>query len=95
ENTKAKTKTKTNDDSDAAEPHSPSKPVTRFVPPTLDEVTAYCQERGNNVDPQSFIDHYQTNGWMRGKNKIKDWKSCIRTWESSAKSGYKQDGNSN
>jgi uncharacterized protein YdaU (DUF1376 family) len=53
----------------------------RFTPPTLSEVIDYCNERGNHVDPQRFINHYSANGWMRGKNKIKDWKACVRTWE--------------
>lgn len=53
----------------------------RFAPPTLKEVTDYCTERGNSVEPQRFLDHYEANGWMRGKNKIKDWKACVRTWE--------------
>lgn len=53
----------------------------RFVPPSLDEVHAYCKERNNRVDPQRFIDHYTSNGWMVGKNKMKDWKAAVRTWE--------------
>lgn len=53
----------------------------RFKPPTVEEVAAYCRERGNNVDPQQFVDHYESNGWMRGKTKIKDWRACVRTWE--------------
>ena len=53
----------------------------RFTPPTLEEVTAYCNERGNNVDPQHFIDYYTSNGWLVGKNKMKDWKAAVRTWE--------------
>ena len=57
------------------------KASQRFTPPTLSEVIAYCNERGNHVDPQRFINHYSANGWMRGKNKIKDWKACVRTWE--------------
>lgn len=52
-----------------------------FVPPTFHQVAEYCCVRANKVDPQSFIDHYEANGWMRGKNKIKDWKACVRTWE--------------
>ena len=43
----------------------------KFVPPTVEEVRAYCQERGNKVDPQAFVDHYTSNGWMVGKNKMK------------------------
>lgn len=53
----------------------------RFVPPTLEEVTAYCKERNNNVDPQHWHDHYSSNGWKVGKNPMKDWKSAVRTWE--------------
>ena len=55
--------------------------ATRFIPPTIDEVTAYCRERNNTVDPERFIDHYTANGWMVGKNKMKDWKASVRTWE--------------
>jgi hypothetical protein len=52
-----------------------------FVPPTLEEVKAYCQERNNNVDAETFIDFYESKGWMVGKNKMKDWKAAVRTWE--------------
>ena len=53
----------------------------RFVPPTLDEVTAYCTERNNAVDPETFIDFYTSKGWMVGKNAMKDWKAAVRGWE--------------
>jgi len=52
-----------------------------FIPPTLEEVTSYCKERNNSVDPQRFIDFYSAKGWMIGKNKMKDWKAAVRTWE--------------
>ena len=52
-----------------------------FIPPALQEVQAYCQERGNKVDAEQFIDFYAAKGWMVGKNKMKDWKACVRTWE--------------
>lgn len=61
---------------------SPSSTRTkRFTPPTVDEVKSYCQERQNCVDPQRFVDYYSSNGWMVGKNKMKDWKAAVRTWE--------------
>ena len=63
---------------DASPPPSRSK---RFIPPTVDEVRDYCQERGNCVDPQRFVDYYSSNGWMVGKTKMKDWKAAVRTWE--------------
>ena len=53
----------------------------RFNPPSLEDVKAYCIERKNNVDPNKFIDYYESNGWMVGKNKMKDWKAAVRTWE--------------
>lgn len=57
----------------------------RFTPPSLEEVRDYCQQRNNSVDPQRFIDHYESNGWKVGRNKMKDWKAAVRTWE---RSGY-------
>lgn len=53
----------------------------RFSPPTLDEVKAYCAERKNNVDAERFVNYYESNGWMVGKSKMKDWKAAVRTWE--------------
>ena len=52
-----------------------------FIPPTLEEVTSYCKERNNSVDPQKWYDFYAAKGWMIGKNKMKDWKAAVRTWE--------------
>lgn len=62
-----------------------NKKKGRFAPPSLKEVSEYCQERDNSVDPEAFINHYEANGWMRGKTKIKDWRACVRTWEKSSK----------
>jgi len=53
----------------------------RFTPPSLQEVTDYCTERKNTVDPELFIDFYTSNGWKTGKNKMSDWKASVRTWE--------------
>ena len=57
------------------------KASQRFTPPTVDEVKAYCTERGNGVDAQRFVDFYTSKGWLVGKNKMKDWKAAVRTWE--------------
>lgn len=56
----------------------------RFSPPSVEEVAAYCRERGTTVDPQRFVDFYESKGWMVGKTPMKDWKACVRTWERSA-----------
>ena len=52
----------------------------RFTPPSLDEVSAYINEKGYNIDPEAFIDFYASKGWMVGKNKMKDWKAAVGTW---------------
>jgi len=59
--------------------------IGRFAPPTLPEVEAYCAERKNSVDPERFINFYTAKGWMVGKNKMKDWKAAVRTWEKGEK----------
>ena len=53
----------------------------KFIPPTIEEVETFCKERENNIDPVKFVAHYTATGWMRGKNKIKNWKACVVTWE--------------
>ena len=53
----------------------------KFVPPTVEEVKAYCETRGNSVDPEAFVAFYQSKGWKVGKNSMKDWKAAVITWE--------------
>lgn len=74
-------------------PLNSPKGASRFSPPSIQEVAAYCRERGNQVDAQAFIDHYEANGWMRGKTKIKNWKACVRTWEKRHEEGKRHRGN--
>lgn len=57
----------------------------KFKKPTLEEVESYCKERNNNVDPERFIDFYESKGWVVGKTPMKDWKACVRTWENKTK----------
>lgn len=61
------------------------KKENKVIPPTLEMVTRYCEERHNRVNPQAFIDFYQSKDWMVGKNKMKDWQACVRTWEQNQK----------
>ena len=55
--------------------------TTRFVKPTIEELSAYALEIDYNLDPQAFMDYYDGNGWMVGKNHMKDWKAAVRTWK--------------
>ena len=60
----------------------PQQTHTRFTPPTLEEVKAYCIERNNNIDAEYFIDFQEARGWVLSNGKkMKDWKATIRTWE--------------
>ena len=64
----------------------------KFIPPTVEEVQAYCNERKNGIDANEFIDFYISKGWMIGKNKMKDWKASVRTWErNNSKKAEKQE----
>jgi len=57
--------------------------ISRFAPPTPEEVKKYCLERKNDVDPDRWHNFYSAKNWMIGKNKMKDWKAAVRTWEKS------------
>lgn len=65
--------------------------IGRFAPPSFEQVSEYCAERSNGIDPQAFIDFYESKGWMIGKNKMKDWKAAIRTWEQRSNAPKKED----
>ena len=53
---------------------------TRFIPPSIDEVKAYCREMKYDIDTDKFWNYYESNGWMVGKNSMKNWKASVRTW---------------
>ena len=53
----------------------------KFEKPTVDEIQEYCKERNNGINANAFYDFYESKNWYVGKNKMKDWKACIRTWE--------------
>lgn len=71
------------------------KTQTVFVPPTLEEVVAYCKERGRGVNPNKWFNHYVTVGWMVGRNKMKDWRAAVRKWEDSEYDKPKQSAQKN
>lgn len=52
-----------------------------FTKPTIEEIKEYCLERNNGINAEAFYDFYESKGWYVGKNKMKDWKACVRTWE--------------
>ena len=57
------------------------KTARRFIPPTVEEVKARIAEMGYTFDAEAFIAFYQSNGWMVGKSKMKDWRAAMVTWQ--------------
>lgn len=74
------------------EPEKKKKKI--FTPPSVEEVRQYCQERGNGIDPEYFVDYYQTRGWiLKNGQRMKDWRAAIRsTWEKNQKGGGNNGG---
>lgn len=58
------------------------------IPPPLEEVKKYCLERNNGVDYNKWFNFYSSKGWMVGRNKMKDWKASVRTWEAKKTKAY-------
>jgi hypothetical protein len=52
-----------------------------FTKPTIEEIQKYCDERHNGINAEAFYDFYESKNWYVGKNKMQDWKACVRTWE--------------
>lgn len=52
-----------------------------FFKPSTEEIKEYCNERNNGINAERFFDYYEARGWMIGKNKMKNWKAAVRTWE--------------
>ncbi len=77
--------TNNNDNNDNNDNKRVGTKANRFLKPSLEDVANYCSERGNDIDPQRFIDYYESNGWMVGRSKMKDWKAAVRNWESRSK----------
>lgn len=67
-----------------------AKKRNTFVPPTVEQIAEYIQEKGYQVDAQYFFDHYESIGWMVGQSKMVSWKATVRTWESRNKQFNKE-----
>ena len=84
-------KTKLNESKEKVEKEKSSEPLSlsqkkkkkssKFIPPTIEEVRSYCQERKNNIDPEQFVAFYSSKGWKVGAQPMKDWKMAVITWE--------------
>jgi len=61
--------------------NSKKKSKVYIIPPVIEDVISYCQERKNNVNAEAWYNHYMAKGWFIGKTKMVDWKAAVRTWE--------------
>lgn len=65
-----------------------------FSPPTLSDVEEYVRSNSyTSVNSQTFVNYYSSIGWMVGKNKMKDWRAAVRTWNSKNKTTSTQTEN--
>ena len=53
----------------------------KFTPPTESEVADYCWTNSYKVDAAAFCAYYEANGWMVGRNRMKDWRAAVRSWK--------------
>lgn len=65
-------------------------PKKKTIPPLLEDVITYCVERKNSIDPEAWMAFYTSNGWMVGKNKMRDWKAAVITWEKRGDNGQRR-----
>lgn len=80
--TETEVETETEPETESKKERGGKPPRPRFVPPSLEQVQEYCQERKNGIDAASFADYYAARGWkLNGGQTMKDWKAAVRTWE--------------
>ena len=52
-----------------------------FIKPSIEEIKTYMIEIGMTDVSEKWFDYYESNGWLVGKNKMKNWKAAVRTWK--------------
>ena len=61
------------------QPTTPKKRNNKkvFVPPTLEQVRAYAEEKQSPVDPEYFWNYYSADEW----SGVQSWKQKFITWD--------------
>ena len=52
----------------------------QFVAPSVEEVAAFINAQGYQVDAARFVAYYASKGWKIGGSAMTDWKSACYTW---------------
>ena len=58
----------------------PKRASRKFVKPTIYELTDFIKLNSLNVDPEYFLNHYESNGWKVGKSSMSNWKTTLKNW---------------
>lgn len=70
---------------------APSRPS--FERPTVEEIEAYCREKGyTHVDAEYFWNYYENVGWKVGKSRMKSWRLAVSNWEKRQKEFEREKG---
>ena len=88
--TKQEIKNEKNDKNIKSERNETNVVKASVIPPPIEWIEEYCKERNNGIDPQKFFDFYESKGWKVGKEKMKNWQACVRTWENRDKKEQKK-----
>jgi hypothetical protein len=71
-----------------------ARPKSKFTPPSLDQVTAYCAEKKYSFDPEDFIAYYGSQNWKKSNGqRVSSWQLCCRTFENNQQKSGKQSHN--
>lgn len=79
-------------EADSPTAHTPTAENSIFIPPTPQEVTAFCESEGYMIDAQRFVDFYASKGWMVGSVPMADWRASVRMWHSRDLRFHRDDG---
>jgi hypothetical protein len=52
--------------------------IKGFIKPTIEEI----KKQFPTFNAEHFFNYYESNGWMVGRNKMKDWKATVKNWMS-------------
>ena len=53
----------------------------KFIKPTIEEIRTEMLDKQMNDESERFYNYYESNGWMVGRNKMKNWKAAVITWK--------------
>lgn len=48
----------------------------KFIKPTIENI----KNEFPTFNAEHFFNYYESNGWMVGRNKMKDWKATVKNW---------------